>query len=237
MRISSALLLSAFTLGAATANAAVVSLDFEGVNATYPSNDFGQILEFYNGGTSSQGTSGTNFGVSFDSNALAVCLNSATEFCSNASRGGLAPTSAEGALFFLNADVTFLNFAAGFDTGFSFNYSKPNDFAGSVSVYSGLDGSGDLLGSLQLAQTVSDCPGFSSFYCPFVAGAVAFTGTARSIGFAGVANFVAFDDVTFGSVTPGPAVPEPATWAMLVSGFGLIGAVARRRNSGRVTFA
>ena len=34
----------------------------------------------------------------------------------------------------------------------------------------------------------------------------------------------------------GTAVPEPATWAMMIGGFGLIGAAARRRNI-RVAFA
>ena len=41
--------------------AATIVLDFEGVNATYPSG-FAFVNDFYNGGTSSDGTSGTNFG-------------------------------------------------------------------------------------------------------------------------------------------------------------------------------
>jgi hypothetical protein len=35
----------------------------------------------------------------------------------------------------------------------------------------------------------------------------------------------------------GPRVPEPATWAMMISGFGLLGAAARRRTRTGVTFA
>lgn len=35
----------------------------------------------------------------------------------------------------------------------------------------------------------------------------------------------------------GNAVPEPATWAMMIGGFGLVGAAARRRSTTRVTLA
>ena len=41
-------------------------------------------------------------------------------------------------------------------------------------------------------------------------------------------------DVAFVQVLPGsigPGVPEPASWAMLIAGFGLVGAARRRRNS------
>jgi hypothetical protein len=42
---------------------------------------------------------------------------------------------------------------------------------------------------------------------------------------------------TLGAVTiPAPAVPEPATWAMMLGGFGLLGGAVRRRNrQSRVT--
>jgi PEP-CTERM motif len=33
------------------------------------------------------------------------------------------------------------------------------------------------------------------------------------------------------------AVPEPASWAMMIGGFGLIGAAARRRSRPAVSFA
>jgi hypothetical protein len=40
------------------------------------------------------------------------------------------------------------------------------------------------------------------------------------------------DVFTLGSVTvPAAAIPEPATWAMMIGGFGLMGAAARRRRS------
>jgi hypothetical protein len=214
--------------GAASAQAAVVSLNFEGVNATYPSG-FAQVLNFYNGGFSSDSTTGTNYGVAFSSNALALCLNTASVTCSNTSRGGLAPGSEFGALFFLSGASTVLDYAAGFTTGFSFNYSMIGASAGVVNVWDSLGGTGTLLGSISLAVTPSGCPGFAGAYCPFVPVGVLFGGTAKSIEFAGVANFVVFDDVTFGSGTPGPGVPEPASWALMIGGFGMVGAALRRR--------
>lgn len=47
-----------------------------------------------------------------------------------------------------------------------------------------------------------------------------------SVDFGGRANFVIYNTIIFGSVTSG--VPEPATWALLIVGFGLVGAAARR---------
>ena len=43
-------------------------------------------------------------------------------------------------------------------------------------------------------------------------------------------NTVFLDNVS-ASVTPSGAVPEPATWAMLIAGFGLVGASLRRRET------
>ena len=212
------------------AQASVVSLNFEGINATYPSG-FAFINGFYNGGTSSDGTTGVNYGVAFSSNAQAICLNSTLVHCSNTSRGGLAPGSDKGGLFFLSGSSTTMNVAAGFTTGFSFNYTDPFSSGGSVSVYDGVDGTGTLLGSFSLGLTTSSCPGYNAGYCPFVPIGVSFAGTAKSIVFGGVANQVVFDDVTFGASRPGPGVPEPATWALLLTGFGVAGVALRRRRA------
>ena len=210
------------------ANATVVSLNFEGVNALYPS-AFAFVDGFYNGGTSSDGTSGTNYGIAFSSTAQAICLNTPGTTCSNTSRGGLAPGSEFGGLFFLDplAVGTFMNIAGGFDTGFSFNYTAIKD-PGLVQVWSGLNGTGALLASLVLGLTPSTCDGvYSAGFCPFVAGGIGFLGTAMSVLFGGVANQIVFDDITFGSVTPGPDVPLPPGLPLLASG--LAGLVLARR--------
>jgi hypothetical protein len=49
-------------------------------------------------------------------------------------------------------------------------------------------------------------------------------------------DFVAIDDLQFDTKTVRPNVPEPATWAMMVCGFGLAGATMRRRRA-TVAFA
>ena len=228
MRLLRSTLATAALLAAGIAHADVVVLDFEGVNANYPSG-FAYVNNFYNGGTSSDGTSGTNYGISFTSNAQAICLNTPGVVCSNTSRGGFAPGSELGALFWLNGPNTYMNYAAGFEEGFSFYYAAPNT-PGSVSVYDGLNGTGTLLATLDLGLTPSTCGSeYSAGYCPFVAAGVGFAGIAKSISFAGTANYIVFDDVTFGSTVPG--VPEPTTYAMF--GLGLLGLAyaTRKRRS------
>lgn len=207
------------------ANASIIALNFEGINLTYPSSGTANILEFYNGGTSSDGTSGTNYGISFGGNALAICLNSLSDLCSNTSRGGLAPGSEQGALFFLSGAETYMNVAAGFDTGFSFNYVSLSS-AGAVNVYDGLNGTGNLLATVNLSPNAGSCPGYNAAFCPFGPAGVSFAGVAHSVGFGGVANQIAFDDVTFGSATPVNPAPEPATYALMLAG---ALAAARRR--------
>lgn len=53
-------------------------------------------------------------------------------------------------------------------------------------------------------------------------------------------GYLAALPVTAGEIMLGGdanAIPEPATWAMMIGGFGMIGAAARRRNQTKVTFA
>jgi hypothetical protein len=57
---------------------------------------------------------------------------------------------------------------------------------------------------------------------------VTFSGVARSIDFGGTADYTAFDDITFGSAIPG-GIPEQATWALLLLGFGVLGSTLRHR--------
>jgi PEP-CTERM motif len=222
------------------AQAAVTYLDFENI-APYPNGSNVLVNGYYNGGTSSIGTSGPNLGVAFTSDVLLLCMNTAGTNCSNTSRNGEGiSTSARGAIFFLSG-VPIMNVAAGFDTGFAGVFSAPFTAGTTVTVYDGLNATGSILGSLVLGTTpTGPCNATISFtaaYCKFDAFSIAFAGTAKSVKFGGTLNQQVFDDLTFGSVVAGGAVPEPATWAMMLSGFGLVGGAMRyRRRKTAATF-
>lgn len=165
----------------------VFTLTFEGCG------DEANILNFYNGGTDSFGNSGTNYGVEFLANALSVRESNAL------SNFSLEP-SFQTVMFFLDNSFVTLNMAAGFTTGFSFYYSSVS-FSGTVSVYDGVDATGAVLATLPItALGIGPVPGkpFSNWQLS----GVLFSGVAKSIAFAGTANQVAFDNISFGGIVP-----------------------------------
>jgi hypothetical protein len=132
-------------------------------------------------------------------------------------------------MFFLDANNAILDVVGGFTTGFSFFYTSST--AATVTVYDAPGGTGNVLATLNLvAQFADNCTGDpTGAFCNWTAVGVTFSGTAFSIDFGGTANQTGFDNITFGSASP--AIPEPATWAMLIAGFGLVGHAARRRRA------
>lgn len=207
-KLSLAVLAGCAALLAVPASAQVFTLDFTGV-AT--SSNITTVGGFYNGGTSGDGSSGTNYGVSFTPNALAI----------NVYNGRNEPNP--GILFFQSGGAVTINYAAGFTTNFSFFYASNS--AATITVYDGLNATGNVLGTVALANNFSS----SCSFCQWDAAGVTFAGTARSIDFSGGADAVGYDQITFGSANAG-AVPEPAAWGMMITGFGMIGAAARRRS-------
>lgn len=202
---------AAVVAAALPAFAAPIVLDFEGVG------DLNAVGDFYNGG------GGTNYGVSFSEDTLAVV---------DADDGGSGnfanEPSSNTIMFFLEANNAVLNNAAGFDTGFSFYYSSST--AATVTVWDGVNATGNILGTITLdAQHTTGCVGDpSGTFCNWTNVGVAFAGTAKSIDFGGTANQTGFDNITFGSST---ALPEPGTYALMALGLAGIGLTARRRKA------
>lgn len=196
-----------------SAHAAPITLTFEGVG------DLASINDFYNGGTDSKGNSGTDHGVQFGTNTLGVLeQNPQANFS-----GEPTPNTI---MFFLSGSAV-LNYAPGFDTGFSF-YFTTVAFSGKVDVYSGLNKTGSLLGSITL-PALGNGPDPLNPFSNWKVGSLAFAGTAKSIDFSGTVNQVGYDNITFGSTNPSGTVPEPGAYAMLGLFLGMAPIIARVR--------
>ncbi|MEM6384821.1 MAG: hypothetical protein AAF718_01165 [Pseudomonadota bacterium] len=191
---------------------ATVVLDFEGLGVLQDSASIGVlglgvgVLEpvgnFYDGGFGGSGSGpGTDLGIAFSDNALAIVDADAAGLAPSQGNFGGEPTP-DTVLFFLTGDAATMNVAAGFQDGFSFFYSSIN-FVGNIDVYSGLNATGDILASLALPITpFNGDPDPTGAFSPFVPLGVAFDGIARSVDFGGTINQIGFDNITFGSSVP-----------------------------------
>ncbi|WP_242185735.1 PEPxxWA-CTERM sorting domain-containing protein [Sphingomonas sp. CARO-RG-8B-R24-01] len=178
---------------AAVPASATTVVTFEGVP------DQVLINDYYNGGIAANGSSGPNIGVAF------------TNFSSYVGAGSPSSTIA-----YNSAAVATSTFAAGFQ---SLNFLYGFFGTGTISVFSGLNGTGSLLSTRTFAADIA------SLDNAFSAGSVAFSGTAKSFTLASAVGNAGLDDVTFGT----SAVPEPATWGLMITGLGMIGGTVRRR--------
>ncbi len=178
--------------GAPTDQAAsgVIALNFEGMG------NLDEISQFYNGGTSNDGFSGKKYGVYFSNNALAII---------NAANGGsgnfISSSGSKTALFFLTGSGFTLSAPSGFTNSLSFRYTSSAIV--SVSVYDGVDGTGNLLASQQFQPLVMGKKGGQRYFDNWKHSVVNFSGTAKSVTFSGQPDQCAFDDVTLGSESPG----------------------------------
>jgi hypothetical protein len=110
----------------------------------------------------------------------------------------------------------FMNVADGVEGKLSFFYSTPSDIVGAIKAYSGLNGTGTLLGTFDFSAN-------ASAYDAWTAATFTFGGVAKSFDLTGTANVAGIDNIS--------AVPEPTSLALCLASLGLIGLVARRRSA------
>ena len=170
----------------------------------------GDVNGYYGGGTAADGSSGSNLGASF----VGVSgLSNDASFTYYS--GAPSPQGVAYAHTFAAGDVATLNVADGVSGALAFYFASPAAVSGAVKAYSGLDGSGALLGSFDLPANSS------SAYDNWSGAWFAFAGLAHSFDLTASANLVAFDNIT--------AVPEPAPAALVLGGVAMLALITRRR--------
>jgi hypothetical protein len=183
----------------------VVLLTFEGLQQAE------QVLNFYNGGTGSMGSMGTNYGVSFDTYALALRGSYIGDPSPPTIMSLINQQGSPGEPLTVNMDVS-----GGFQTALTF-YDIVIDQGthGTIAIYSGLDGAGNQLASMTLPYTGVFSPEQT----------LTFSGVAHSVVFKGGNDQIGFDDIGF--TTPSAIVPEPSSPVLLVTGWVAAWAVSR----------
>lgn len=170
--------------------------------------DYGtEVAGYYAGGTASDGTSGPDMGTAF-TGFSGLSNDAFFTYYDNA-------PSMQGVAYVFDATGSFLNVAAG-AYNLSLYYSATENVIGAVRAYSGLNGTGTLLGTLDL---VANGTAFDTWQQV----SVAFNGVAQSFDFSNAANLgIAFDNIS--------AIPEPGVVGLLA--IGALAAIARRRRQG-----
>ena len=149
-----------------------------------------------------------------------------------------------GATGFIETDGTIGTIGSGNIIDWEFNLADN----GTSFTLSGASNSGKLVSGNTLSATATSLffdfsgSGLAAFQNPAIGSGInfiCFTGNGIC---GGGSNRISITTNTFGDGIPqsglvqigtaaGGAVPEPASWAMLIAGFGLVGAVARRRRT------
>lgn len=188
---------------------------------------------FYDGGAGAQGSVGgpqNDFGVTFN-NAIARC-NIQLD-CEQREQDILVFTNAPTLAANDNGLNYFVNVEGGFTGDVSFTFATPQ--AGVAEFWSGVGGTGIRLGSITLGT--DGCPDLD--HCAFrnTSGMVDRGLIAHSISFVGVSpEIFAIDNLSLNLAdSPISGAPEPAAWALALTGFGLAGASLRRRRRGALS--
>jgi hypothetical protein len=184
--------------------AATVLVDFE---KTW---DYGvDVNAYYNGGSAADGsTGGSNLGVSFV-NVSGLSNDVLGPYYSNA-------PSSEGVAY--AHDNAYMNVATGAVGSLSLYYASPSAVVGAVKAYDGLNGTGNLLGSLDLAANTT------GGYDVWNQATLSFSGTALSFDFTG-SSIAAVDNIS----ADVNAVPLPAAVWMFGAGCAAMFGAGKRR--------
>lgn len=110
-------------------------------------------------------------------------------------------------------------------SGVSFTFNNYGNNTGNDSIYQAFDAANALISSGSLANV-------NGFSLVNVAGS-GIKSLVISNGSGGGYNWV----YGVGELSYNGGVPEPAAWAMMLAGFGLVGAAMRRRQTAQVTYA
>jgi len=181
------------------------------------------VGSFYNGGGL---TSTPNYGVTFSSNFYGLIS------IANGGAGNFAPNITNSPAIFMlgpngSAATGTMNVSGGFTTGLNFFYTAgfAGTKTGTVTIWSGANGTGTILATIQLSNNNAGCT--SPAYCTWSSVGLSFSGTANSVTFSGPANQLGLSDITLGSSTT--AVPEPSSMYLFASGLTLLSVVRLRR--------
>ena len=179
-------------------------LSFQGIH------DMQEVGNFYDGGQGPGIPRGVhNYGVSFSSNFFAL----RSVFSGGNGEFSTTPTTTP-AIFIDGttgaASTGVLNASRGFSKGFNFYYTAgfTGNQTGTVTIWSGANGTGTVLATITLANNNASCS--SPSYCTWSSDGVNFSGTAHSVTFSGPANELGLADITLGSKST--AVPEPSSF-------------------------
>jgi len=168
-----------------------------------------QVGNFYNGGSGNPTV--PNFGVSFSSNFYGL-----TSVFQGGSGFFLPDPSQTPVIFILGPTGTAatgtMNVTNGFSSGINFFYTAA--FAETMKVWSGANGTGTVLATLNLTANDANC--LTVTYCNWTDVGIKFSGTAASVTFTGPANGLGLADITIGQATT--AVPEPSSLYLLSTG-------------------
>jgi hypothetical protein len=192
--------LAAGLLSAAPAMASNVTIDFEGVTS------FDPVGSLYEG-----------LGVTFGLDAIGYRTSDVSISGAPSPLGVMSPLNGGNAALSANPVTSFIGTIA-------FFYSSLE--ATTVSVWSGANGTGTKLGTIDLAANASSDGCIDAVFCHWNEASLSFAGAARSIMFGDATGGPAIDNITLN------AVPLPAAVWLLLSALGGFGTILRRKRVG-----